>query len=353
MMNCYVDDCYAIIFTKGNKIWTIIEQYIRRMNQYYINNQLKMNMKKTMVMIFTNKLEEKEKYITIDGNIIKHDKKIKILGIMFNEDLKWNCHINEGSQSLISQLKQRLNSLKLISKTISQRFARQMANALIMSKIFYNIEIWGDTTLTNRKKINKIIYDAAKTVIGTASIGRTNKWLLNEMKWFDIEKCHENAVQNYTYKMINSSNNHYFKTYLTTNRSIRIEAQNKVRHHDIEMGQTAIMQRTYLYRAVNTYNKLPRNLTLIKNPNMFKKWLKKYNLNNNIKLKEQDDFTRNNDDIENDNEEENDEEECYDRMNDENEEENNIDEDRGDEDHDDEYLGDENHGDHINNDDDR
>ena len=45
-MNCYVDHCYAVIFTRGNKIWKHIENYILKMNKYYINNQLKMNMKK-------------------------------------------------------------------------------------------------------------------------------------------------------------------------------------------------------------------------------------------------------------------------------------------------------------------
>ena len=45
-MNCYVDDCYSVIFTQGNKIWKHIEKNILNMNNYYINNQLKMNMKK-------------------------------------------------------------------------------------------------------------------------------------------------------------------------------------------------------------------------------------------------------------------------------------------------------------------
>ena len=78
-----------------------------------------------MVMLFTNNINEKENFITIEGHEIKHEKKIKILGIMINEDLKWKSHINEGSQSLIKQLKQRLISLQIISKTISKKFARQ------------------------------------------------------------------------------------------------------------------------------------------------------------------------------------------------------------------------------------
>ena len=196
-----------------------------------------------------------------------------------------------------------------------------MANALIMSKLYYNIEIWGDTSLTNRKMIDKILIEAAKTVIGTESVGRTNSWLMTKMNWLCVEKSYENAVQNYTYKIINGDDNHYFKIYLTTNRSIRNEAQNKVRHYGEEMGHSQYMQRTYLYRTVNIYNKLPRDITLIKNKTLFKKWVKRYNINNNIKLKIQEDYRREINNQEEEINEEGEEMQCYDRNDDNNMEE--------------------------------
>ena len=73
------------------------------------------------------------------------------------------------------------------------------------------------------------------------------------------------------------------------NRSIRNMSQNKVGHHDQSMGHSVYTQRTFLYQALNIYNKLPRELTLIKQHHLFKKWSKLYNLNNTIKLKGQND----------------------------------------------------------------
>ena len=99
-------------------------------------------MRKTLVMIISKNKEEKEEQININGEIIEHKKKIKILGTTINENLDWNSHLNEGPSSLISQLKQRLNSLKIIVKMISQKFARQLANAILISKLNYNIGVW-------------------------------------------------------------------------------------------------------------------------------------------------------------------------------------------------------------------
>ena len=73
-MNTYVDDCYTVIITKSNTIWKLVKEYIKKMNQYYIDNQLKMNVKKTMVMIITDKQEEKDNTIIVDGNITRTSK---------------------------------------------------------------------------------------------------------------------------------------------------------------------------------------------------------------------------------------------------------------------------------------
>ena len=56
------------------------------------------------------------------------------------------------------------------------------------------------------------------------------------------------------------------------------------------MGHSTHTQKSFLYISVSLYNKLPKNITLIRNPILFKKWLKRYKYDNSIKLKEQQDF---------------------------------------------------------------
>ena len=102
----------------------------------------------------------------------------------------------------------------------------------------------------------------------------------------------------------NTKEDHYFKKCLTEGRTVRTRKENKVRHHNAEMGHE--MQRSYLYRALNIYNKIPRNITLIKSAHLFKKWIRKYNMDNTIKLKEQPDNNE-----EEHHEEDEEEESCY------------------------------------------
>ena len=161
-INTYVDDCFGIVLTRNRDLWERIDKYIKIMNMYYINNRLQINVIKTKVMIITDIREEIEDYITIDGNKIEHVKSIKVLGTTFNEKLNWNDHLNIGKDSLVSQMKKRLNSLRMIAKNVSSKFAKQLANSLIMSKLNYHIEIWGKTNKENKNKLDKIILDAVK-----------------------------------------------------------------------------------------------------------------------------------------------------------------------------------------------
>ena len=209
---------------------------------------------------------------------------------MFSDKLNWDEHIKNGRGSLLANLKQRLNSLKLISKKISKKFAKQIANGIIMSKINYNIETWGNTSNENRRKIDKIIVDAAKIIIEKKTFGRTEEWILNEVKWLNVKKNYENTTQNNIYRIINSNEEHFFDYYLTSNRNVRNRSQNKLGHHHESMGRSKYTQQTFLYKSIEVYNKLPKELTLIKEQRIFKKWIKRYNIDNSIKLKQQENY---------------------------------------------------------------
>ena len=93
-------------------------------------------------------------------------------------------------------------------------------------------------------------------------------------------------MQNIIYKIVNSDNEHDFKHYFTANRSVRLHAENKIGSHNQIMGHSSHTQKSFLYRAVALYNKLPKSITLIKSHHIFKKWCKAFNINNNIKLPE-------------------------------------------------------------------
>ena len=54
-INTFVDDCYGTLETDDqNEIWDKIIMFITNMNQYYTNNALMNNIKKTKVLLITD-----------------------------------------------------------------------------------------------------------------------------------------------------------------------------------------------------------------------------------------------------------------------------------------------------------
>ena len=103
------------------------------MNDYFNNNKLANNIEKTNVMIIYKKNNVKKEQIEINGITIKHNDKMRMLGMVFNSSLNWSNN-NDDKNGLIEELKKRKSAVIKIAKILSNKFALQFANALFISK---------------------------------------------------------------------------------------------------------------------------------------------------------------------------------------------------------------------------
>ena len=166
-----------------------------------------------------------------------------------------------------------------IRNKVSREFAMKMATSIFYSKVLYHIELWGITTMTNLKKIDKVLIKMAKYLNG---YGRSDDWNLKRLKWLNIKETQAYTAIKYTHKLINSESDHTFKHYLLQNRSTRNRIVMKLGPHKPIIGRSSITQSTYLYTMINQYNQLPDSLTKINKHEIFKKWLKKIFLDKKI-----------------------------------------------------------------------
>lgn len=192
----------------------------------------------------------------------------------------------------MASLKRRASILYNISRKIDKNVAKTLASGIFFGKMYHHLEIVGETSLKIRAQINNLIIKTAKNVLGYQAYGRTSEWMLKELKWLNFDQMHSISIQKSVYKFINpedKENIHTFTDYMLTNRSVKYEAQNKIRPHKPEIGKHTQDQKTFLYKSVNLYNNLPRELTLMPNIKLFKKWLKMYYLRKEIVVPKRED----------------------------------------------------------------
>ena len=231
-----------------------------------------------MVITRNNKINKEKR--KLDDKTIEHNESVKILGTIFNDTLTWAHHIERGKQSLIAQLKQRRNAVIYILKKVSAKFALKYANSILISKLNYHIEIWGLCSKTQLSKIDKILVDTA-SIITNLKYGRTDIFIMKEIKWKFTNERYEDSIIKITRKILNqdTSNKHYLYSRLTKNRTLRMRTENKCNPKPRIQPQDLWSLKFFRIKIVDIYNTLPRQLTLIMKHLKFKKWLKSYRNN--------------------------------------------------------------------------
>ena len=134
----FADDSY--IFTQNADKQSVISE-LERLGTLLINwfkaSGLKVNENKTEVCIF-HKNDIRCETITLGDTCIKSSKSMKILGVLFDQKLKWNFHIEE----VIKQCKKRMQALRLIRRFFTAEEMLQAVNGLFYSKMYYSACVW-------------------------------------------------------------------------------------------------------------------------------------------------------------------------------------------------------------------
>lgn len=127
----YADD--ATLINKSNNlvdIQAIVEETQNSAEHWYNNNMLKLNRDKTQKQIFST------------NNAIVNGDSVKLLGIVLDDNLKWDAHIEHISNKISSYI----FLLRQLKKYINVKTLLSAYYALIQSHITYGVVLWGNST---------------------------------------------------------------------------------------------------------------------------------------------------------------------------------------------------------------
>ena len=96
---------------------------------------------------------------------IERTSSFKVLGITFTEDLSWNEHIKRAMSSSYAHLR----TLTKIKRYTPFRIRKQLAEALVLSRIDYGNAVFHDAPDYLKNRIQKIINASAAYVRGRYS----------------------------------------------------------------------------------------------------------------------------------------------------------------------------------------
>ena len=271
MFRVFADD--TGIFIQGPEINTLIikaKETMTNIDEWFSSNKLTLNIDKTCFIIFKHNRwlhQQIPDSISFSNKTINRVKSVKYLGLLIDESLKWNYHVNEVCNSI----KKLFPIFYNIRQYINLKHARSIYYSMIYSKVKYAIIAYGQTSQENINKI-QILQNKLMKVLTKKNYRFSTNCLHNELDIIKVNDIINQEIVTFVHGYVNHKlpsvfdnyfiHRHSIETYLNEDRKVRFITP---RHHT-NIGADAIN-----VKGAQLWNGLTFNI----NPNVTTKTFRK------------------------------------------------------------------------------
>ena len=253
----YADD--TTIYINGKNLASLfdcVNNDLTFLSDWFKANNLKLNIKKTNYVIFTNKNIDSPKTLKIDGTPINKVLNIKFLGVHLDSLMTWEVHTKYVEKKLASGLYV-LNTLK---NKLPTKILKNLYYILIHPHLTYGCILWGNTY---KKYLHKIIILQKKSIRilchtkYNAPTGPLYK-LLQIPKFTDIYKI---LICQFMFQLNTNTAPPPLLHMMRKNRDVH---NRETRHRDnfvLGRYRNNKVQQSYLAIGPRLWNNLPQNVT--------------------------------------------------------------------------------------------
>ena len=263
---------------------------IKEMNQELIKilnwlevNKLSLNLDKTHFIIFRKgktKLTVNEDLV-IKNIKIKQEEHTKFLGVILDQRLTFLKHI----LLIKGKMSRAMGILYKCKRSLNQNTLLTLYNAFIYPYINYCTCVWANTYQAYLKPLMTLQNRAIRTVTNS-SWDDSAEPLYKKIKALSINKLHTYSVQLFVFKLKNDEVPSIFQNFFVPNSSIHNHLTRQAINFRTPIHKTVQFYRSVKCVGVKTFNYFLNKVDMGCSYITYKKHLKEFILNNEIKLEE-------------------------------------------------------------------
>ena len=206
------------------------------------------NTDKTETIFFGNHSQLKKvenKTVNYMGIPLKRSKKVKYLGVIFDQKMQWEGHIKNVNQKILFKY----SKIKAIASSLTPHTKKLLINALVMPYLNYCSSAWASATQGRLGKLKKRLKNVHSFLGKESSF--CLKDLLNKNDAILVFKAMNHIAPDYMCsKFMLAKNSHSHRTRGATKNRITLP-----------MVNTGFRQNTFSSRAAKVWNVLPDHMT--------------------------------------------------------------------------------------------
>ena len=280
-MCLYADDStYTHSDSDPNILKEIIDARYQNIIDYMAKNKLVLNTEKTHLLIMASRMQHRfhgDYGITLNtgSEVIQATTQERLLGAIISDDMEWNIHIRDHSQSLLKNLSTRLNALSKVCAIASFSTRKLVANGIFMSSIISLIQLWSGTSETMLTSLQVAQNRAARLVTKLPPLTSSEE-LLRQVGWLSVRQLSVYYSLTMVFNIKKSGKPLHFAKMFGRSfpRETRYGSQNAIY---IKGKVVSNLQRqNFTYRSAVLWNSLPGEIRIIETSSAFKQKLKEW-----------------------------------------------------------------------------
>ena len=254
----YADD--NTLSKSGNSLATAIkslEEDSGALISWFSSNKMQANPEKFQAIAIGNKTHKQNIVFNLNGNSIKCDDEVKLLGVTIDFKLDFNTHIS----NICKKAARQLNVLKRIGTHLNRLAKLTIYHSFIMSNLSFCPLTWHFCSEKNTNKIEKLQERALRFIYDDYTNSYNHLLEQSKLPSLKIRRMRTMALE--TYKIVNKSSPEFLHNIIT----IKDSSYNFRYKNTVVIPQprtTRYGKKSFSYEAARLWNSLPneaRNLS--------------------------------------------------------------------------------------------
>ena len=272
----YADDTQIYISLTGDtatESLKMLQSCITGVSAWMAQSKLKLNPSKTEFLLIGSK-SQREKFINLfplavlDNEMNPADS-ARNLGVFFDSGLNFRQHISQVSSSCLYYIRY----LKRIRKSLPLALAKQIAVALVTSKLDYCNFLLNEIPTKDLQKLQRVQNCLARVVTKAPRFSRSIP-LLKSLHWLPIKFRIQFKICTFVFRCLNDGQPSYLSSLLFSADSVKHLRSNNTNKLKVPRIRTKFDARAFSVSGPTLWNLLPANLRVAKNISSFRKLLK-------------------------------------------------------------------------------
>ena len=270
----YADDTTIYASSRNpSNIEFALNNDLRNANNWYNRNKLKLNIAKTKFMvIYPTNMEERfdSLNIFIQGQHVKRESSIKVLGVHLSEDLKWSKH----TASMLRGLKYQYRAFSRSIKYFDTDTRIMVYNSSIASRLNYADCVWTQCNVREEKMLQSVQNMAVRRILNARPLDSAGP-LICSLGLLPLEKKRLLRSLVLFYKLVKGDGPKALTNMLNTNfinpSSHGIRTRNSGSgQYFIPSFNTDHMKKSFFIQMIKEWNRLPDEIRSSESASIFK-----------------------------------------------------------------------------------